>query len=299
MAELVTRVDRQLGSSRFSEPSAGLERTSIEVSYRIDSKIERTLGPGGSEISVLLHGSRADGSAIPFSDVDLIVLIWESGVATVDRCVSTLKALERLVRYTVAVDPLQHHVPYVLFERDDLDATWNWAEFPPLVLENLHYLGGHRPPPWVVSETGDMRDQARKQLAHILSLIGESTTVNQAIVRPYQLKELVSHVCLIPVLWCQARGLRVAKRESFELELPPAMTAVVAAASAVRSEWEWRGLTQARALRRAASFSNGAGLVRHAIRYSLTDSLTDRGLLLIKLLRRHASDLYEESGVAL
>lgn len=206
-------------------------------------------------VSVLLHGSRADGTACNFSDVDVIAVVWPGAVRREGRLRATLVALTKILRVTIDVDPLQHHLPKVVVAAD---RAWRWEMHPPLFSETLAWVSGPDPRGGAASVRPLDREAAAERLKSILGALRVMMRWNLS--NAYLAKGLISTVMLLPALHAQAGGSAVSKAAALA-DPPRALGGAITLATQARATWSYEGEEVARRLRHRLPYQRGVSVV--------------------------------------
>lgn len=182
---------------------------------------------------VFVHGSWADGTRTPFSDLDNLILINDSQLSSGDRRRISV-ALAKVDLNMMRRDPLQHHGNWIILESDfdGLDESY----LPLHVLEGALCLQGlpevHARVP-VTSSSERMRRNVTS-LAGALRLFSHPETMTL-----WNAKHLVSGLSLMPAYLHQVHGKRISKKDALCAE---AVRAIFSATGVQAVQWA----TQAR-----------------------------------------------------
>ncbi len=257
------RPARPAGTAPISPaPEVGL-LTEVALPERLPSG-ELTAVFAGVEqfagLGVYVHGSWADDTRTPFSDLDDLILVERERI----RDPQARRALEEWLNLVdlrfARLDPLQHHGHWLLY--DDQLATYDESYLPLSVLDNAVRIAG----PQRLSVRIDplrtrvgLRRNLVQTLTNVATLFARYSTGR---INCYEMKGLIGSFLLLPAYGFQLRGERIGKREAIERAaelLPPAAFGLLAKCSRMRAEW---GRVTARAgwrrLRWAAGwFDNG------------------------------------------
>jgi hypothetical protein len=207
-------------------------------------------------ITVLGHGSFADGTECAFSDVDVVALVWPAAFETATSSERTLSVMLRILQATLRRDPLQHHPPQIVACSEDAD--WSFDMFPPLFVEELVWLAGPDPRGGAARVAPPSPAIARETWAKLLKSL--RAMMSWDLRNAYLAKGFVSTVLLLPPVHAQAGGEPLSKRDA--LARPPdALRDIVDIASHVRADWEYSGSQVAQAVRRHMSYRRGVSVV--------------------------------------
>ena len=190
-------------------------------------------------VAVYVHGSWADSTTTPFSDLDDLVIVNVEHPISLREIWGLERTLNRIDMRFMRLDPIQHHGHWIL-EAGNWSAPLDESFIPLVVLEGALRVQG----PSTVASALD-RSATELGLARNIELSCQtienvyadylSRTANI-----YAIKQLVGSILLMPAYVMQSRGRRVGKREAIEgadeLFSPEAL-ATVRWASSVRESW--------------------------------------------------------------
>jgi predicted nucleotidyltransferase len=165
-------------------------------------------------VTVVLHGSQADGQLTGYSDVDALVIVKDNVLMRQQDLIAAARLLNRLRIHFHRIDPLQHHGWFVMTEKDLLN-------FPQQVL-----------PIEVVREacvlTGATKLMVQVddgiRLSHVQTFVTAVNRMEKLLSKgklphsAFTLKSLLSEFMMLPVLYLQAKMKKgMSKRDSFAL----------------------------------------------------------------------------------
>ena len=79
--------------------------------------------------NIVVHGSFGDYTAVPYSDVDLTLILRDGVIEDKQRLKQARRFItRRIIPFTLSIDPLQHHGPFVLWRQ--LQEDYNQAILP-------------------------------------------------------------------------------------------------------------------------------------------------------------------------
>jgi hypothetical protein len=188
-------------------------------------------------LAIYVHGSWADDTRTPFSDLDDLVVV--------DTTVHDRRSLRRLARWLDRVecrfsrlDPLQHHGHWVV-EKSTLD-RYDDSYMPMVVLEGALRICG----PARITANVDVQstteglkrniDQTIRHASLLLSIHADSP------LNAYQFKRFIGSLLILPAYRLQLRGEPASKAEAIARagELSPTFGPIVMAwCTQVREEW--------------------------------------------------------------
>lgn len=231
--------------TRLAEQSAAGPWESIPVRAYADRQPQvRAIMAGLAPIAPWLagacvHGSLADGSHVPYSDFDGLVILRHEALATPDGFRQVCLALRRLQQPMIELDPLQHHGWFVLTEAD---LSWHCeAYFPAALFRHARWLlpGDGQ----VRLRCRDSRAETRAAFTGLAEAVRRKTSRLPPPADMFALKSLLSQFMLLPALYLQCRdGRGVYKRESFDLarrDFSAAEWAPMDEVSAIRRDWHY------------------------------------------------------------
>lgn len=192
---------------------------------------------------IFVHGSWADDTRTPFSDLDNLILVDDSRLEAKD-CHRLSVALARVDLNMMRLDPLQHHGNWIILESDleGLDESY----LPLRVVEGALCLKGSPEVRARVSLASSSERMRRNvvSLAEALRVFSEPRAMNL-----WNAKHLVSGLSLMPAYLHQVHGRRISKRDALHADAVNAVlsgTAGQAIAWATQARKHWgRQLEQA------------------------------------------------------
>ncbi len=235
-----------------TEPFYWYSSNTSPVLSRLTSR-QTTLG-----VSLFVHGSHADETAGRYADVDIVAILWDDAFDNLASLRLALAAIREVMRASLRIDPLQHHVPKIIVAADVLVPTANWLIFPPLFCERLALVGGVTPRP-VGPIVAPSRAALEAQLRATSTMLMSLSQFNPCFA--YNAKALISTILLLPAVILQCDGHLLSKRDSFDAYTGE-LSKYIDIASRIRAEWSYTGHDLAKAVRRTLSFRRGAGALR-------------------------------------
>lgn len=189
--------------------------------------------------SLYIHGSWADETTTPFSDIDDLIILDADAPKVAEQAKEFLAWLELSERRMLDKDPLQHHGHW-LVARTALNCL-NEGLMPLGVINGSIAPGGVKP----VSARIDLEASrlaatknihlAHRHMVHCAYRYGKNR------INVYELKELASAISLAPAYVFQSRGIRIGKKSAIananRIFDDTAMKAI-RWASAVRENWD-------------------------------------------------------------
>ena len=216
---------------RMPEVRASRIRTD-DLLVRLATELE----PVSEDVTALVHGSMADGTATDFSDCDTLVFVHDSALSSYERFNSAIERLSTSARLLQIRDPLQHHGHWVYSAIDGL--SLDEGGMPEQVLAEAVPLSGRS------RVSGQYRREPMTTVAVLWSQtrriesVGNDAAFGRATV--YELKHLVSSLSLIPALLEQAAGSPATKKAAIGRApemLGPTMSPAIDWATRTRSAW--------------------------------------------------------------
>jgi hypothetical protein len=184
-----------------------------------------------------LHGSLATLDYVKdYSDFDTLMILSRQTVIEPERLVAFLGRYRRSLTFIYRFDPLQHHGHIVLTEID-LDYYPN-SFFPLSILEYARSLGGAWGP--LAVRCWDDRAEMRSEFQRVCDVFAGRAAADYRPRNPYDLKEFLSELMLLPALYCQCIGNPCYKKFSFERarrDFSDREWQVMEEATRVRSSW--------------------------------------------------------------
>lgn len=191
-----------------------------------------------SFLSIYVHGSWADETQTPFSDLDDLVIIDSKSVPTRDEAVKAEEWLNKVDMRFCRIDPLQHHGHWIVYEEmiDNYDDSY----IPLAVLNNSMRIQGPTKINYVVNlektKVG-LKRNIDLTCENIHKLIKKYTakTINS-----YEMKALVGSFLLMPAFLFQHNGKELSKREAIERKeeiFSPNTCLLLDKCSEIRTHW--------------------------------------------------------------
>lgn len=240
-----------------------LERPASRELAAVFAGVERFNGLG-----VYVHGSWADDTRTPFSDLDDLILVERERIRDPRACRELEEWLNLVDLRFARLDPLQHHGHWLRY--DDQLTAYDESYLPLTVLADAIRIAG----PERLSVRIDslktrvgLRRNLAQTLANLAALFAQYSAGE---INCYAMKGLVGSVLLLPAYGFQLRGERLGKREAIERAaelLPPAALELLNKCSRMRAEWaQVTALPGWRRLRWAAGWFDNAMLWRRFAR---------------------------------
>lgn len=185
---------------------------------------------------VFVHGSWADGTRTPFSDLDNLILIDDSRLSTRDWYGISL-ALAQVDLKMMRLDPLQHHGNWIILQSDleGLDESY----LPLHVLEGALCLQGS-PEVHARVSVASSSERMRRNVASLAGALRIFSDPQKMTL--WNAKHLVSGLSLMPAYVHQVRGKRISKKDALSAEAVEAIfsaTASQAVAWATKARNDW------------------------------------------------------------
>jgi predicted nucleotidyltransferase len=170
--------------------------------------MRRFLSHIGDDVSVYLHGSMATGDYTPFSDVDDLVIVHQTGWRSYGRFREVVRALETVATLFQRIDPLQHHGHWIYLDSDM--ACLDQSSLPLVVLNDSVIVVG-RPE---VTANLRLEDWGLRRVLWdtIQDIRHNASAMARGKLNLYGLKNLVSGISLLPPLVFQVNGKMLDKK---------------------------------------------------------------------------------------
>lgn len=171
---------------------------------------------GRDDLRLLLHGSLATCDPTPFSDVDTLLFVGDSWLATAESLERLRRIIREAQRWLYLQDPTQHHGFMVVTE---LDLTRYAHHYFPLELLSFTFALTpcgrieYRPRPSSAESRGLLERVCRR----VERLASDPL---RAPATRYALKSVLSELMLLPSYYLQTRGEVLYKRDSFAAVRP-------------------------------------------------------------------------------
>ncbi|MFM9052859.1 MAG: hypothetical protein ACKOKF_11170 [Bacteroidota bacterium] len=198
---------------------------------------EHLLPVSGHLLSVLLHGSQADGRVTGYSDVDALVILRDSIFDDPESLVKVARQLCLAKKYMYRIDPLQHHGWFVLTERDL--SCFPEAVLPLEALAEARRLTGEAHLRIRIAEKKSSIYEA--EAVRVLDRLTRIVLDKRFPRNHFALKSILSECMMLPVLYLQARDSKgYSKRVSFidaKKDFSAEDWSVIGELSAIRAGW--------------------------------------------------------------
>jgi len=170
--------------------------------------MRRILSHIGDDVSVYLHGSMATGDYTPFSDVDDLVIVHQTGWSSYARFREVVRRLETVATLFQRIDPLQHHGHWIYLDSDM--ACLDQSSLPLVVLNDSVIVVG-RPE---VTANLRLEDWGLRRILwdNIQDVRHNASAMARGKLNLYGLKNLVSGISLLPPLIFQINGKMLDKK---------------------------------------------------------------------------------------
>lgn len=164
-------------------------------------------------VDFILHGSQADSTATPFSDIDIVALVNDERIMSAKDVYSVRKVSKKIIRTIYQVDPTAHHGLMVL--RKSFLSDYDESFLPIDAIARGLVLGA---PDLEVSYKKNLNASISGARLKLDNGIGYFSKRLDRDVSYFNIKNLVSSVLILCVLWVQARmRIFTDKRESLLL----------------------------------------------------------------------------------
>lgn len=205
-------------------------------------------------VDVYVHGSWADDTKTPFSDLDDLIIIDEKKIK-IENYKALKKALLKTENTFQKLDPLQHHGHWIISNSSlsNYDASF----MPLFILENAVRIQGRQKIDYKVNIQATNQGLYRNLLITKNNIYRYYQRYQNRNLNIYELKCFVGSILLIPPMLFQLQGNQLDKRTAIN------ESSILFSAEAIRSiEWasmcrrDWKEITTNK------SFKIFAGLVR-------------------------------------
>ena len=195
-------------------------------------------------VTVLIHGSQADGLTTGYSDVDALVVLRNEVFHRPDELARIAAVLSDSRKWFHQIDPLQHHGWFVAVESDF--NHYSEKILPLEVIKEAVVLLGDRQLEFRYQSHD--RQHYVKMAHHILNHLEDKLSKLRLPNQLFAFKSLLSEFMMLPVLYRQAKtGQGCSKRDSFKLaatDFTEREWAIMEKVSAVRKEWKFKPANQ-------------------------------------------------------
>lgn len=222
----------------YSETKSVSDGKKIRFIFKSDKKLQQKFflkhNPG---YNLILHGSRADGTANAFSDYDDLVILKKSFFTDFLIFKQTVRDLRQLALTFARLDPLSHHGHWFVSEKG-LEC-YNTSVLPLEALKNSASLTGKISLDFKVSQkNANLKEVYLENCRSMISLVKLGSETN--LINLYQLKTLVSDILILAPLRLQLMGRKTNKRQAltkYKNKLPTDLQKLITWASSIRSNW--------------------------------------------------------------
>jgi len=165
-------------------------------------------------IEIYVHGSWADDSKTPFSDLDDLIIVDVDSIESAGLTGKLISRLNRVDMRLCRMDPTQHHGHWMI-ETKDLQ-QYDESYMPLLVLEDALCLQG-RENISASAVTESTQRGLRRNLEIALNHVSNShEKYSRGKINIYEMKTFIGSIMLTPAYVFQIRGERVSKRHAIE-----------------------------------------------------------------------------------
>jgi predicted nucleotidyltransferase len=184
------------------------ERPSDTTFHPVVYNMRRILSHIGDDVSVYLHGSMATGDYTPFSDVDDLVIVHQTGWSSYARFREVVRRLERVAKLFQRIDPLQHHGHWIYLDCDM--ACLDQSSLPLVVLNDSIIVVGRSE----VTANLRLEDWGLRRVLWdtIQDVRHNASAMARGKLNLYGLKNLVSGISLLPPRVFQENGKMLDKK---------------------------------------------------------------------------------------
>ena len=227
-------------------------------------------------VAAFVHGSAATDELIPYSDLDVLVIIKNSVFADKKKLLHVAEKLKEAEKFMYEFDLLQHHGWFVLSEKELMHYDNNY--FPAELFEHCKSLLTNRIVNLDISLAVNNFSQS-VQLKNICSSILRKTATGICPSTMYHLKILLSEFMLLPSLYVQAKdGKAVFKKFSFQkakVDFTDEDWRTMDEVSAIRIHWKQNNIsiTNEKIATRLSLFKNVSNLFRSKVPKDLKEQI--------------------------
>jgi hypothetical protein len=190
-------------------------------------------------VEVYVHGSWADETLTPFSDLDDLVIIDRIALQNNQaHTKSLIRWLNKVECKFYRLDPLQHHGHWVIF-KDELQNS-NQSYLPIKVLENAICIQGRRELRYSIDNTRTSSGLLRNIQLTIYDIKLLFKKYQNGVITTYEMKALVGSFLILPAYCFQRRGFDFSKRKAIEsasILFTAESCDFLMKCSAIRTEW--------------------------------------------------------------
>ncbi|MBE9063610.1 hypothetical protein [cf. Phormidesmis sp. LEGE 11477] len=191
---ITSTIDAELYKGRFKN---------VPAVFSSASSIEGT--------TIFLHGSMADHTYTPFSDIDDFVVVHKKAWESTEIFLKNIKTLSHVSRKFQEVDPFQHHGHWVISEFDTF--LYDQSYCPLVVLEHAALVVGQGNLDFRVSNT--VEGFLKNAVATIKAIELRMLRIRQKhYIKLFELKCLVGEILLLPAYIFQYKGILISKPDA-------------------------------------------------------------------------------------
>ena len=191
-------------------------------------------------IDVYVHGSWADNTKTPFSDLDDLIIIHHELIHTKNEVKNLIKWLNKVEMHFCKIDPLQHHGHWIIYNYDLQKYDESYIPF--IVLDRAILVKGRNS----LNVTVDI-SQTKKGLERNIEMTLNNMQYlyrkyQKKTINIYEMKGLVGSFLLMPAYMFQFTGNCVSKREAINRkdELFSSQSClVIEKCSTIRTDWHY------------------------------------------------------------
>jgi predicted nucleotidyltransferase len=175
----------------------------------------KKLKPFNRYVDVYLHGSWADNTKTPFSDIDDFIILKTKLLKEKRILHKVCKILNDIDMRFCRIDPIQHHGHWIC-SKDELE-NYNNSFMPCYILKNSKLVFGNSKLKFNVNLKASEIGFKKNIISTCNGIEKLSKKYFDNSINAYQLKELVGCFALIPAFIMQAKGLKYNKPEAIKL----------------------------------------------------------------------------------
>jgi hypothetical protein len=195
--------------------------------------------------AALVHGSVATGEIIPYSDLDVLLIIDENHLISSGNRATLGTGINKIYRKILEFDPLQHHGLLCLPSAALKD--WPCNFFPPALFKHSKSLNG--PVKDLKINFSERLWYSKQIFRNFANRLLVSSVRDLSNISAFELKSLLSEFMLLPSLWIQCRtGKGIFKKFSFDLtrkEMSSKNWMAMELASELRLSWpDYRAVSE-------------------------------------------------------
>jgi predicted nucleotidyltransferase len=161
-------------------------------------------------VDVLIHGSIATLDYSPWSDYDLIIIIKDKSITSINTLIKIRRNIVKINKLLYLNDPLQHHGFFIISESDLFNYDENYLPID-TIRNGVSMFGVDK---IIIFKINSNKKYWQNKL---LKLIYELKSIDVSSLNIFTWKLFCHNMLLIPSLFLETQGIYVYKKHSFEL----------------------------------------------------------------------------------